>query len=508
MNSTSLSYLVSKIFVKMKEILPKNYNFISDQYCKNTVEALQKTEYTAETFPFRYTITDSNISIDGISAAGLADDTFNKENLVINGKYKIDDTIYTVNKIGADAFSCKTHEGATAEEIQAIYKIKTIQCPLTVKTLGSHAFGQNEGVGIGQTFMTGRPLERISGLDNVDTLEGTATFVGCSNITKIFLPKITTLVSGCFGYCSKLEEITLGNITSIPQNLCVQCFKLKSIKKVDGTQFSITTIGNKAFYHTESFKNFDFNPSLLISIGNYAFKASGLKANWAAAQSAGCQFGTEATRLQRMNETMRNYNFVKTPCNNSKGNEFCYNQSYNGWYNFPLGASTENTIGNNGCTWIAATTEYNALTSQNLTPPEFNHYIMNASTTPLVANGNIAADKTKDVIVGPLTYRGANNKSYNCNSAADIQRMYDDLATGAVLDGYIYEEELNGAHAVCILGVDENGDLLLADGRVNGRNKDNPICEIIHIDFLDYFTSEIADGSNNPEFLQKVDYTG
>ena len=101
----SLEEFSKCVVTLIEENTADNENIFTNSYCKSACNAYLNKTYTADTFPFRYHINDNNnIYIDGISVAGISDNSFDKINITINSKYTIDGTEYTVTGIGDFAF--------------------------------------------------------------------------------------------------------------------------------------------------------------------------------------------------------------------------------------------------------------------------------------------------------------------------------------------------------------------------------------------------------------------
>lgn len=133
---------------------------------------------------------------------------------------KYDNVTYSVTSIGDNAFSGST----------AIW----ISIPLSVKSIGEHAFRY------------------------------------CEGLTSITIPESVTSIGGwAFEYCSKLESIDIGkNVSSIPSYTFYRCWSLSSIVFPD----NLTHIGSFVFEDTSWYNN---QPNGVIYAGNVAYGLKG-----------------------------------------------------------------------------------------------------------------------------------------------------------------------------------------------------------------------------------------
>ena len=495
----------------------RNYalSMIVDGY--NTAGASKKTEllqisnatYTSETMPFFYSvISDNNISINGLNNVALSNNSFDKVNIVISPQYKIDDTIYTVTKIGDYAFS--TQENTDINRTEEIRKtnmhIRSIEIPFTVTEIGDYAFAGNDSLNGG--FDGTSAIETLAGLDNV-TIVGTNAFENLANLKSLNLINLSVLTANFCFQCSSLECIYLSeNLSSIPDNAFRQCPMLKAIKNLSNVPFSIITIGDYAFFNCYSLRDFEFVDTTITSIGERGFKACGLKHDWT--KLVNCSFGTEATRLQTYpEEEIRNHKFKKTICNNAP-NIISFNQIYEGWKDYELGDGTTNrNIKTAGCGWCVLTQAYNILTkSNNMTPPEYNKLVYLTDNDGNKASYFTKIDRTKGTIYGKLIV-GESSTSANrieLNTISGIQSVYDKLSQGYILYAAITREEAepDTGHALLIYGINSYGELMFTDSSVIRPNTNIISPKPFSIDLLDLFTSVYSEDRSQYEWAETI----
>jgi hypothetical protein len=183
-----------------------------------------------------YTINSGYASVSGF-VAGLITASIPS---IIN----ISGTNYTVNSIGASAFS-----GCTT--------LTSITIPTTVTSIGASAF-------LGCSALTSITIPTSV------TSIGASAFSGCSALatcTFTGTSSITTLADSTFLGCSNLGSITIPTtVTSIGVSTFSGCSKLGSIS----IPYSVTTISANAFTNCTSLTTANI-PSLLSSIDSQAF---------------------------------------------------------------------------------------------------------------------------------------------------------------------------------------------------------------------------------------------
>lgn len=494
----------------IEENTADNENIFTDSYCKSACDAYLNKTYTADTFPFRYHINDNNnIYIDGISVAGISDNSFDKINITINDRYTIDGTEYTVTGVGDFAFGIGDFANKSDEERDVILNCNGIMLPLTVTHLGDRAFARNT-----VTYSDGRrtkgSLEYIYGTDNVSDIYGTETFGNCCKVKTLYLPRLNNLVEKMFLACTSLTNVCLGDVTEIPEEAFKQCYRLTDITKSNNSQFNITSIGDRAFTRCLALKNFNFDINKVISVGEEAFWYSPYSTDWQAMIDNGCTFGLRATKYQLWNnQEALTHKFNFTPCLNTNGKNYSFQQGYNGWHNIPLGNSTSLFFGASGCSWMSAAMAHNILSGQNLTPVQFNNLVANSKDSEK-ADSQLATNSstTNNITIGSLVKLPMET----FQSIESIQGIYDGLAQGYIYNvtlTFSFEKgswNITGTHAILIVGVDENGYLICSESNYAGPNFDEPISGLIHFDLFTWFTDKTYGNNYLYNWANKLTY--
>lgn len=169
----------------------------------------------------------------------------------------------TVDSIGQYAFSCS---GLTQ-----------INLPEALQTIGAYAF----------EYCTG--LTELVIPDQIGQSIGDGAFQGCSGLKKVTVPvDYAVAVNCCFADCSNVEQIhytpgttgimTNRNTSGIRYSYyyynTLEYLSRNSLKSISFDE-GVTHIGNYAFYGSSALSYAEL-PSTLQSIGNYAFKNTGL----------------------------------------------------------------------------------------------------------------------------------------------------------------------------------------------------------------------------------------
>ena len=515
-----------RVVTLVEENTVDSENIFTDSYCRSACNAYLNKTYTDNTFPFRYHINNNNnIYIDGISEAGLSDDSFDKINITINDRYTINNVQYIVTGVGDYGLAVTDEEalksaGLTDEEVKkfsksndendVLFYCNSITLPLTVTHLGDSAFANIGDLSTGRYYQR-RKLSYITGIDNVSNIAGTSTFTNCSNLKTVYLPRLNTLVTKMFSSDTALTNVCFGEITQIPDECFTRCFRLSNITKYDNSTFNITSIGIRSFNRAIALDNFDFDILKVTSVGAEAFLFCNYAVDWQAMIDNGCTFGLRATKYQLWNDTsIIEYKFDCTPCINTNGKNYALMQSYIGWRNITLGNSTDRYFGKHGCSWAAATMAHNILSGQNLTSPQFNNLVVNSADSEK-ANMQLMPNysDTDSVTIGSLIELPWER----FESIESIQGIYDGLAQGYIYNVYmtsgwnISSWEVTGAHALLIVGIDETGKWVCAESNYAGPNRDLPISGLIHIDPFTWFTDRINDNTNHPySWVNKLTY--
>ena len=515
-----------RVVTLVEENTVDSENIFTDSYCRSACNAYLNKTYTDNTFPFRYHINNNNnIYIDGISEAGLSDDSFDKINITINDRYTINNVQYIVTGVGdyglavTDEVALKS-AGLTDEEVKkfsksndendVLFYCNSITLPLTVTHLGNSAFANLGNLSTGR-YHSRRKLIYIIGIDNVSEITGTSTFNNCTDLKTVYLPRLNMLVTKMFASCPNLTNVCFGEITQIPDECFTRCFRLTNITKYDNSSFNITSIGVQSFNRAIALDNFDFDILKVKSVGAEAFLFCNYAVDWQTMIDNGCTFGLRATKYQLWDNTsILTHKFNFTPCINTNGKNYALMQSYNGWRRINLGNSTDLYFGKNGCSWAAATMAHNMLSGQNLTSPQFNNLVAN-SVDSEKANAQLMSNysDTDNMTIGSLI----EHPRETFQSIESIQGIYDGLAEGYIYDVYmisgwnITSWDVTGAHALLIVGIDETGKWICAESNYAGANRDLPTSGLTHFDPFTWFTDKINDKNNHPfDWVNKLTY--
>lgn len=506
----SLEEYSKRVVTLVEENTVDSENIFTDSYCKSACNAYLNKTYTDDNFPFRYHINDNNnIYIDGISIAGISDNSFDKINITINDRYTINNVQYVVTGVGDFAFGIGNFANKSDEERDVILDCKSIMLPLTVTHLGDRTFARNT-VTYSDGHKTKGSLEYIYGTDNVSDITGIATFGNCCKVKTLYLPRLNNLVEKMFVACTELTDVCLGDVTEIPQDAFRQCYRLTDITKSNNSQFNLTSIGYQAFTRCLALKNFNFDVTKVTSVGEDAFWFSPYETDWQAMMNNGCTFGLRATKYQLWdNQEALTHKFNFTPCLNTNGKNYSFQQSYNGWRNITQGNSTDIYFGAQGCSWMSSTMAHNILSGQSLTPVQFNNLVANSKDSEK-ANSQLAANSstTNNITIGSLVELPMET----FQSIESIQGIYDGLA-----EGYIYDVlmttgfdqgtwNIAGTHAMLIVGVDEGGYLICSESNYAGPNYDEPISGLIHFDLFTWFMDKTYGNNYIYNWVNKFEY--
>ncbi|MCI7700562.1 MAG: leucine-rich repeat domain-containing protein [Candidatus Onthomorpha sp.] len=244
-------------------------------------------------------------------------------NLIIPSTISYNGTTYSVTSIGDRAFyecneltSVTIPNSVTSIGDRAFYEcseLTSVTIPNSVTSIGEEAFYECSGltsvtIGNSVTSIGEGAFAYCSGLISVTipnsvTSIGEAAFIRCSSLTSVTLPNNATIHSGAFIgagettidsviYCS--DTLIVGNYTFIctgfltfylngnsyfPNNNAVvfDCYESKSGNLIipstisyNGTTYSVTSIGDRAFYECSGLTSVTI-PNSVTSIGEGAF---------------------------------------------------------------------------------------------------------------------------------------------------------------------------------------------------------------------------------------------
>ena len=169
-------------------------------------------------------------------------------NIVIPPTLEYEETLYSVTRIGENAFNWCT-------------SLTSVTIPNNVTNIGAYAFYGCSG------------LTSISIPNNVTSIENNA-FWYCTSLTSVTIPNnVTNIGAYAFFDCSSLNSVTISNsITSIEQCVFQGCSSLTSVT----IPSSVTSIGFQAFMGCSGLNSVTI-PNSVTSIGFQAFSGcSGL----------------------------------------------------------------------------------------------------------------------------------------------------------------------------------------------------------------------------------------
>ena len=154
--------------------------------------------------------------------------------------------------------------GIGAKNFAGMENLKTLTLPSTLEVIGMESF-------YGCTSL--QDFEMPTSIGRIDQ----AAFQGCKSLTAVWLPDQMTVLHGAvFARCSALREVHLpANLTKICSSVFTGCTSLTKIDIPNG----VNAIPFGMFYGCTSLKTVSL-PRNLKSIGEKAFKGSGLEELW------------------------------------------------------------------------------------------------------------------------------------------------------------------------------------------------------------------------------------
>lgn len=298
-------------------------------------------------------------------------------------------------------------------------------------------------------------LEAVTGTENVETLDKYA--FATSGIRAANFPALKTFSSAYqFRRCTNLAVADLGGVvTEIPARCFEGCEKLYEIRNGQ----SIRKIGECGLYFTLRLKQLPFLPSV-TEISDCGLLVSRVDVSQV---SSDCKVGTWSTAKAFYGEdywTEPGKN--ATPCNTPLRSIF--HQDDPRW--------VDKTIGNTGRTWdkgcmpVCAAMAYSIFEDRDLaSPEEFTDAVYAAD--PSLKDADPAEWGNIERYFEAVGYTATKYTPFN---AANLQVMYDALATGAVVihrcfAGAIKSAEgwLDDNHLVLIHGINAEGEVLCVD---------------------------------------------
>ena len=296
-------------------------------------------------------------------------------------------------------------------------------------------------------------LVSIKGTKNVISI-GASAFLNC-RIEKVLFPNLRTAGTNAFGQCALLHTIDIGNyIVELPEKFLRMCSRLSLVK--GGA--SVKTIGKNAFFYTLNLKNLSFLPNV-TNIGDMTFYDSRIQFDWSLL-SGKCTFGTNATPIMD-NTTDYWSSCTYTPCENRLIS--LLNQKNPEWASDYFGTvtGTNYTYKNGGCAVMAILHIHSAFTGNEYSSPkEFESELEALDSTLL--DKHPAYINNADTILKALGYN--TTLITGDLTQGNLQNVYNALANGA----YIFvamssESSINSGHAIVLYGINEIGEVLVAD---------------------------------------------
>lgn len=295
-------------------------------------------------------------------------------------------------------------------------------------------------------------LKSIKNTEHIKSIKAKA-FMDC-RIEEALFPSLEAAEAQTFTQCPYLHTADIGNLVEVPAVMFGNCYALETVR--GGA--NIAKIAQSAFSGTMSLKNVAFlSVANIVNIGNNAFFNSRIQFDWS--KLAGCTFGTNATPV--MDNTTDYWSKIignrhYTPCENRLVT--LLHQMHPLWTGEPVPGPSGKTWGA-GCATLCAIHIHSGFTGKKYaTPQEFE------------------TDVGLDVLEAHLTDKavalyealGYSVTSYTGVLTEDAFRdVLDALAAGA----YVHiaqgtSSNVNAGHAVIAYGVNELGELMIADSGV------------------------------------------
>ena len=218
-----------------------------------------KPEYRGATIKFADDSTILNDLGSSVCAEMLryatSDNDVGKEGSKINS---LPETLYIPSSIGGMAVT------KLAPAMFAYNKrVKQVVLPLGIAVIPNECFAYTIH------------LESIKNVESVTSINY-GSFCA-SRIVELDVPNLTALDKKTFMKAGHLKRIHLGKITEIPTRCFHYCTNLEEITHDEN--FKITSVGEGAFFLTNSLKSADFVEDLRV-IGSYAFNRCALNFDW------------------------------------------------------------------------------------------------------------------------------------------------------------------------------------------------------------------------------------
>ena len=326
--------------------------------------------------------------------------------------------------------------------------VESVTLPFTITEISERCF---EGC---------RNLKNVYGTESLKVL-GHGAFQKTA-IERLKCPGLESIDgTSTFQNCGGLVYADVGNVTTLPDKVFNVCPKLNMVKSTS----DITSAGARCFYLTPNLKHADF--SGLKNIGQAAFLRSGVDCDWNSLTD--CTFGTNATPKQ-YNPTDFWSACAFTPCENRLPTFL--SQGDPRWTDKAIG--TSGVAYENGCVLFAIMHIYCGLHNLSLSTAGQMESIINSISPNWL---NSYTTKNADIKAHAEGLRLEVDRYgsfvYDENGNSDntiLQTFYDALAAGkyAIIS---YQEPTITGHAVVAYGINEKGEILIADS--NSYQTDN-----------------------------------
>lgn len=301
-------------------------------------------------------------------------------------------------------------------------------------------------------------LKNLYGTENIKTI-GHCAFQSTSCV-RLKFPNLEQFAStsggsctSIFQKCGRLVYIDIGNVTALPDKTFNECAKLNAVRSKN----SLSSVGANGFSLTATLKQ--ANVSGLTNIGKAAFLCSGMDYDWGSLQN--CTFGVDAT-VKQSNPTdfWSACNF--TPCENPLPTFLSQNDAR--WTNRQIGTSGVKYSA--GCLWFCYMHSYCGLHNLALSSVE---EFENIAGADLMGIFDTSINAEEPILTG-LGLSVESNGTFNQST---LQRLYDALAAGgyAIID--LRGKSTSLGHAVIAYGINEKGELLLADSIARGKDDES-----------------------------------
>lgn len=320
------------------------------------------------------------------------------------------------------------------------HRVNTVVIPNTIETIPYECFA-------GTINFT-----NISGTENIEEIQYEAFYR--SGIVSASFPNLELMGNRVFSTAGHLESVNIGKITTIPERTFLFCVNLYQVQH----NSTITSVGARAFYQTYSLKSLDFIGDL-TSIGDYAFKTSGVIYDWNTLSNV--TFGTHATPKQ-MNPSFTSEMFdqTTTPCVNNA--PLRISQINPEWANRAI---NETVNYENGCNFFTVMNAYCGIRdiacddvyqleyiNQNIDPNLIENFRTGFSTAEFQSWVAGLGLQSTTFVLDPNNY--------------DI--VYDTLENGNYIGLTIpASQSLSSGHSILLYGVNANKEVLFVDTSIN-----------------------------------------